>query len=457
MKRIAVFLFSIFFLVSNVFANDYGSYEILDVNTDNIYDIFDQMEDGENYAINFSENFDFSKLDKEFFQYRMIEKLHSLCIAGSFLKFTGPFDYIYFDGYQSVNNFSVIKTQIVEHPEKYYCVDISESYYDKDVYGDFIPLPVNCFAGHENLYWVYLGKFLNEDIPAGVCSNLPNLQAVFFWNEGKIDSTAFNNSNPEALYVCGDCGYVTSLSSYVSSSEAANDYDYLKFTSAYEYDPYSGVSWLVDGEEDCYYGWWEDEDVAVIQPEEKSSKEYESEDYNQFPLVDYEDEDEDDEVSDEDYILFINLLTDDVAQGISWDKFGDSIVITKKTKVEKNPVEVKDIATAVLVSLLKGDDNYKKYSILQDDGSVEEEGFQIGIHNFADYGKLDKVLLLIEMSAGEEYNEQFTYAVAVEYSKDDEIKKDISLLVFQKMDEGYKLTSILNGMFRVMLFQSLYN
>ena len=28
--------------------------------------------------------------------------------------------------------------------------------------------------------------------------------------------------------------------------------------SLQDYDPYSGVTWLIDGDEECYYGWWED-------------------------------------------------------------------------------------------------------------------------------------------------------------------------------------------------------
>ena len=99
MKKIAVFL-AFLFVSTGLFATDYNSYQILDVNTDNIYEIFDELEEGVDYSINFPEDFDFSKLDEEFFQYRMIEKLHDLCVAGSRLKFSGPFDYIYFDGYE---------------------------------------------------------------------------------------------------------------------------------------------------------------------------------------------------------------------------------------------------------------------------------------------------------------------------------------------------------------------
>ena len=81
MKKFAVFL-AFLFLSTGLFATDYNSYQILDVNTDNIYEIFDHLEEGEDYSINFPEDFDFSKLDEEFFQYRMIEKLHDFFFGG---------------------------------------------------------------------------------------------------------------------------------------------------------------------------------------------------------------------------------------------------------------------------------------------------------------------------------------------------------------------------------------
>ena len=43
MKKFAVFL-AFLFLSTGLFATDYNSYQILDVNTDNIYEIFDELE-----------------------------------------------------------------------------------------------------------------------------------------------------------------------------------------------------------------------------------------------------------------------------------------------------------------------------------------------------------------------------------------------------------------------------
>ena len=471
MKKFAVFL-AFLFLSTGLFATDYNSYRILDVNTDNIYEIFDELEEGEDYSINFPEDFDFSKLDEEFFQYRMIEKLHDLCVAGSRLKFSGPFDYIYFDGYRSVNNFSVIKTQIIEHPEKYYCVDISESSYDTDSYGEYIPLPTNCFAGHDNLYWVYFGKFLGEDIPNGVCSNLKNLQAVFFWDEGNINSGAFNNSNPNTLYVCGECGLVLPLSEYVYDYNYS-DYDYLKFTSAYDYDPYSGVSWLVDGDEDCYYGWWEQdwsEDGEIIGTTVPSYNDDDSaEDYNSFPLIE-DDEDISDEeylfdedlfdeeyISDEEYIELFNILTEPLLEDFTWDLLGEYTEITKDTKTVNNPVELEDVATAFIVSYINGDEDYKKYAIVSEEGTVEEEGLQLGINTIKDYGDLKKIILLNQIS--ETFYEDDNSAIVcfgIEYESNGKLEKEVTILEMENLNGSWKVTKVNNSYLRGLLFILLY-
>lgn len=461
MKKIAVFL-TFLFLSTGLFANDYNSYQILDVNTDNIYEVFDDLEAGEDYSFNFSEDFDFSELDEGFFQYRMIEKLHDLCVAGSRLKFSGPFDYIYFDGYQSVNNFSVIKTQIIEHPEKYYCVDISESNYDTDSYGEYIPLPVNCFAGHDNLYWVYFGKFLGEDIPNGVCSNLKNLQAVFFWDEGNVASGAFNNSNPDALYVCGDCGLVLPLSEYVEDYDFS-DYDYLKFTSAYEYDPYSGVSWLVDGEEDCYYGWWEQdwlEDNEKIGTTEPSYNNDSAEDYNSFPLIKDDDEEDYDYDEEEDYdydeMGYINYLTADIIEELEWEDLGEDfeIIEVSRAKVEKKTETAFATAKKFITLYAKGDSAYKKLAVLQDDGKVLEEGFQTGIKTFADYGKVINIYLYTnEGTYDTEDGSQIEIMAGLEYEKDGEIKKDATIIYLDEVDGVWKVEEVYNGVLSISIFQ----
>lgn len=466
MKKIAVFILSVFLFTANLFAQNF---QVFNVDTDNIYDVFDSLEKGQNYSINFAEDFDFSKLDEEFFQYRMIEKLHDLFINGSYLKFTGPFDYIYFDGIQSVNNFSVIKTQIVEHPEKYYCVDISESSYLLDFDGNRILLPINCFAGHKNLYWVYFGKFLGENITAGVCSNLPNLQAAFFWDEAEINASAFTNSNPEALYVCGECGLVMSLSSYVN--DASDEYDYLKFTSAYEYDPYSGVSWLIDGDEDCYYGWWEQdwwEDDKKTGTTVPSYNDDSVEDYNSFPLIEDDDycadeyddywssEEDDEEISDEELLLFINMMTAPLVEEFSWDLLGESTEINKDTKPAKNPVELEDVATAFIISYLKGDKNYKKYAVISEDGKIEEEGMQAEINTFKDYGEVKNVLLLNQLTRITiEDDNSAVVNFGVEYEKDGQIEKEITIMELERIEGSWKVTKLNNSYLRVFLFSLL--
>lgn len=293
MKRFAVLILSVFFLTGNVFAQNRNLYQVIDLTEETIYEQFDSLEKGENYSINFPEDFDFTLLDEEFFKYRMINILHNLFESGSSIKFSGPFDYIYYDGMQTINNFSVIKTTISEAPEKKFCVDISNSTFNQMENYSLYRLPDNCFSGHNNLYWVYFGDFVNESVSKGTCSNLQNLQAVFFWNESNIEPSAFMNVYPDALYVSQSMEIVCPLKEYISGEvfgTVKDKYNYSKFTSAYEYDPYSGVQWLIDGDEDCYYGWWEN--VTPVMPEKKSSAKIsdDNEDYLDFPLID-DDED----------------------------------------------------------------------------------------------------------------------------------------------------------------------
>ena len=99
-----------------------------------------------------------------------------------------------------------------------------------------LPLPENCFAGHENIYWVYFGNFIREDVSENVCRNCPNLRIIFMWGEGGLKNGAFENASPDAV-VAGLYGESKKLSDYIRLKGYAkrDTWNYEAFGLDYDY------------------------------------------------------------------------------------------------------------------------------------------------------------------------------------------------------------------------------
>ncbi|MBE6355381.1 hypothetical protein [Treponema sp.] len=167
----------------------------------------------------------------------MIQALHEYFETNTANTLTGPIEYIFFSGLQSPRSFYELKKHIENSKDKYVCIDIGDSSYavNASTYAT-LPLPENCFAGHENIYWAYFGNFIREDVPENVCRNCPNLRIVFMWGEGVLNSGAFENVSPDAV-IAGVYGESKKLSDYIRSKGYAkrNTWDYEAFDSDYDY------------------------------------------------------------------------------------------------------------------------------------------------------------------------------------------------------------------------------
>lgn len=455
MKRLSCILLSLLFSVF-VFANDpKGIFEVVNITPEGIEKEFGALEYGKNYSIVFEEGFDFSKVSKDFFQYMMVETIHDLFEHGSYLKFSGPFDYIYFDAYQSINNFSVIKTMMEEAPEKYFCVDISHSYYEHNSNdGQYYGLPYNCFADHPNLYWVHFGNFVGEDIPEGTCRNLPNLQAVFFHNEKVLRKSAFENVNPDALYIDSSLPIkkhkIVLLSEYLNAKRDQQQEitrDYRNFKSAYEFDPYSGVEWLVDGDAEYSDAWWDSDD---------------SYDYD-----DYDDEDEDipdysEMENEEDFMdMYLDMMYESLVKDLSWDDIADWEEISKsqaKSFIDK--VDYSDPESVALAYICACQFYPEKRSLFIAEN--HDEPFEINTKEqefkFEDYGKVKRLIRLTEAQfSKEDDSDEEAYIIGIEIEDGDTVKKDLTIIDIIKVGDKWYVSQVGHNFLKLILLQAAFN
>lgn len=460
MKKLSCIFLSLLTTVF-LFANDpKGLFEVVNIDPKGIEKQFGALEYGKNYSIVFPDDFDFSEVAEDFFQYKMIERIHDLFANGSYLKFSGPFEYIFFDQHHSINNFSVIKTMIEDAPEKYFCIDISESYYEynSDQEG-YYGLPYNCFSDHPNLYWVYFGNFLKEDIPEGTCRNLKNLQAVFFHNEKILRKAAFENVNPKCLYINSSLTDENPilLSEYVDSKRALQQEekrDYRNFKSAYEFDPYSGVQWLVDGDSDYTDGWWDD-------------------DYIDYDFYGYDDEDDDDDsnmpdysqMSDsEDFTSFlIDMMYDSVANDLTWDDIGDWLEITisdaKKYIKDVDYTNAESVALAY-ISACQFYPEVKNIFISEDCADPFEFDMYNKEFTFEDYGTVNRIIQFVELYDDDDDDESIekVFFVGLELPNGESVKKDLSIIVVKKADDNkWYVYQVGNCFLKMVIVDALLN
>lgn len=285
------FIFILFFIFQfNTFSRVKSLYQQVTVTPENIEQTLNSLEYGLGYSIIFEDDFDFSKLNEEYFKYKLILQIHDLFVNDCDLKFTGPFEYLYIDGNLDKQTFLEIKAILEDSDGKYICVDISSaltSAFENSTLQNNL-LPKNCFADSKNLYWIYFGDFMQNDITEGVCKNSPNLQCVFMQNMNNFAKESFNSVNKNASAYMNE--KLVSLSSLIPLTEyktkCPDDWDYSLFVDELEflenqdsqntlsqtlwetssiqkpvYPDYSEVYWLIDGEDILYEvgvkSWWE--------------------------------------------------------------------------------------------------------------------------------------------------------------------------------------------------------
>ena len=153
------------------------------------------MDSGIDYVITLTDNF-----KKEDVTFEQLNSLHCIMTVNQNNRIEGRILYIYFNGTHSGKVFCDLKKQIDEAPDKYVCVDFC--YSDYMIRGDVCyPLPKNCFYGHENLCWIYMGSFVEQQIPENFCSGCTNLQFAVMWDWGNVAHSAFSGvSKDAALY-----------------------------------------------------------------------------------------------------------------------------------------------------------------------------------------------------------------------------------------------------------------
>lgn len=450
MKKFGFVILS-FLLGVSVFAADVkGLFEVVTVTPENIEKTIGALEKGKNYSIVFEDDFDFSKISQDYFQYILVDEIHKLFESGSYLKFSGPFDYIYFSDIQSVNNFSVIKTMLNDAPEKKFCVDISHSYYEMDSENYFYQLPVNCFSDHENLYWVNFGDFVSEDIPEGTCSNLPNLQAVFFHGEDEIKYRAFDNVNENCLYINSSTKEMELLSEYVDAKKRLQKEvrDYRDFGSSYEFDPYSGVTWLVDGDNEYSSAWWDDYDYDY---------DYDSDDDSEDNEDDYYDLEADEDALIE---LYMNLAYVSIKDELIWDKeFEQSEELTKKkAKTYSKKVDRQDyesVALAFMSAMIYGTSDPDNY-ICESPSEEFETGVDKNHQTISSYEKITKIFLLREWSEIDSEDEnQAIASFGIDYEENGETEKDVIILSLVYENDIWAVEQVQNSMLKAILLNSM--
>lgn len=251
MKKSILVLIVLFFC-SGLFAKSI----IKEIDIKDVSDFIDyEVSDEESYTLQIKDNF--KPEDVTVSEIKALSKFMSLNADN---KIEGPIEYVYFDGEHSAGVFYEIRQKIDNAKDKFVCVDLSNSdYFFNDDYDTYYLLPKNTFAGHENLYWVYLGSFGREDVPANLCKDCKNLQFVMMWNYGKVDDTAFSGVNDNAkLYDKEGNESPLALIHQVKAEEYDN-WDYLAFTEE-DYKKYTAKN---SYEEDEFEDDYSDDDFGV--------------------------------------------------------------------------------------------------------------------------------------------------------------------------------------------------
>ena len=190
--------------------------------------------------------------------YEHIMALHDLFCYHSNFELKGKIEYIIFSDYQSPKYFYEIRERINNAKDKYVCVDFSNSkYYESFDYNRQFILPDNCFAGHDNLYWVYMGSFLYDAIPEYFCSRCKNIQfaIMYRWNSSYLPVTAFDSVSDTAR-IYGEFGdseliknmYDPYLSyyrnwDYLGFEKDAKEPEYIEATKSYMYEGFDEGSY----------------------------------------------------------------------------------------------------------------------------------------------------------------------------------------------------------------------
>ena len=179
----------------------------------------------ETYEITILDNF----LPEEI-TYEHINAFSTIMASNSSNKILGPIEYIYFDGTHSPKVFYDLKMRIAEAQDKYVCIDFTHSIYYTTWAGTVLTLPDNCFAGHENIYWIKMGSFTKNQIPDNFCSGCTNLQFIIMWDWSYVSPSAFSHV-PETAILYNYMGVAKPLSSiHDLNLDKIEKWDYLSFT-----------------------------------------------------------------------------------------------------------------------------------------------------------------------------------------------------------------------------------
>ena len=401
MKRKIIVLYLLFCFTS-LFAL-HSIYEEKNVTPDNFEYVLDSLEAGGSYALILEDDFDFSKLNSDFFETRMIQKIHNLFIADTDIKFYGPFDYIYFNDVQNKSYFYDLREYLIDNKDKKICIDFSSSYYSRD-YGF---LPDNCFADHENLYWVYFGDFLSENIPDGLCKNCRNLIAIYMYNYDKIGKNAFKGCNSKAVIY--DMNYNKTLLKNVSKKAEKKenihkDWDYIAFEDSF--------------------------------PEDFQSE------HNEDSLFDNQSEN-----LDEDLEFLISLFINE----LNWDELGKNLSINKiSAKKYRSYKKASSPVVNTTISFLSETfiDSQKAGQYI----NPEQKNVEIAARGKYKFSDLPSDVVYYVFWDGE-YEESIP--VGYEFMKDGNLYKDILLIEYKKIDDKMLINAIYTGILRELLLEEI--
>ena len=405
MKKKILFL-CILFSLTHLHAL-HSMYEEKNVTPDNFEYILDSLETGGSYALILEDDFDFSKLNKDFYETRMIQKIHNLFISDTEIKFYGSFDYIYFNGIQSKQEFYDLREYIRDNPDKRFCIDYSSSFYSRQY--DF--LPDNCFANHDNVFWVYFGDFLSADIPDGLLNNCKNLIAVYMYNYDKIGKDSFKGCNSKAVIY--DMNYNKTLIKNVSKkaekkSAPHKDWDYLLFDDNF-IDDFTEEQQVQKDEQ--------------LLPQSSDSQ------------------------PDENLEYLISLFIDE----IKWDELGHYVIVNKDNAkkqrgYKKSSSSVVNTAISFLSERILSPDTIRQY---YNPEKKEIDVLVQGKYKFSDFPE-DTVFYVFDEA---EYEQSIS--VGFEFSKDGKLYKDLLLIEFFRKDNTMIINTIYTGLLRELLLEEL--
>ena len=189
-----------------------------------------------------------------------IRAMHDFLQRNPAAKITGAIEYVYFSGMHSSAFFYETRERLRANPDAYFCIDIGNSRYHW-IGSHGFGLPENCFAGHENLCWLYAGSFCYEPLPENFCADCPNLKLVFMWDYGTVPTSAFRGAG-EGLRIVNDDDGSEKTADEIKAVTVKGDegWDYLAFTQN-DFDEEYGENYKSRDESDK--GWWElDDDEA---------------------------------------------------------------------------------------------------------------------------------------------------------------------------------------------------